>query len=296
MHVNSINLNVAFKGFKTVVNTAFDAVERHKDKIAMTVESQSSEEDYGWLGDFPELREWIAERHISSLRDHGFKIKNKKFESTIRVKRDDLSDDKLGLYRPMFSEMGRIAASHADKMVFNLLHEGFSSRCYDGQNFFDAEHPQSDRNGVETAVSNFQEGDGPAWCLIDASREVKPVIWQERESYDFQAVNSDNDHTVFMRDEYLYGIRARVNAGFGLWQLAYGSKEELNEENYAAARAAMTDFRGDTGQVLGVTPTHLVVSPKLEKNARQLLIGSMANSTSNIWQGSAEMIVSPFFS
>lgn len=296
MQMNNENLGLAFKGFKTVVNTAFSSVERHKDTIAMTVESQSSEEDYGWLGDFPELREWITERYISSLRDHGFKIKNKKFESTIRVNRDDMSDDKLGIYRPMFSEMGRTAATHADKMVFNLLHEGFSTTCYDGQNFFDADHPQVNRELEESSVSNYQEGTEPAWCLIDASREIKPVIWQERENYDFQAVTSDNDHTVFMRDEYLYGIRARVNAGFGLWQLAFGSKAELNSENYAAARAAMMDFRGDTGQVLGIKPTHLVVSPQLEEKARKLLVGSMDNSTSNIWQGSAEMIVSPFFS
>jgi phage major head subunit gpT-like protein len=28
----------------------------------------------------------------------------------------------------------------------------------------------------------------------------------------------------FMRDQYVYGVRARYNVGFGLWQTAYGSQ------------------------------------------------------------------------
>jgi len=73
----------------------------------------------------------------------------------------------------------------------------------------------------------------------------------------------DNEH-VFKNDEYLYGVRARVNAGYGLWQLAFGSKADLTAANYAAARAAMMDFRADGERVLGVRPTTLVVPPSLE--------------------------------
>lgn len=295
MKISSENLHLAFKGFKTVVNTAFETTERHKDKIAMDVESQTSEEKYGWLGDFPELNEWVGERKIKQLSDHGFKIENKKFETTVKVMRENFDDDKLGIYRPMFSEMGRSSAKHPDKLTFNLLHKGFESACYDGQNFFDEEHALVADDNSETSVSNMQAGDEPAWCLIDGSRAIKPIIWQEREKYDFQAVTSPDDYNVFMRDEYLYGVRARVNAGFGLWQLAFGSKAELNATNYAAARAAMMDFRGNTGQILGITPTHLVISPKLEEKARKLLLGSVNNASSNIWQNSAEMIVSPYF-
>ena len=30
-----------------------------------------------------------------------------------------------------------------------------------------------------------------------------------------------------MTDEHVYGVRARVNAGLGLWQMAYASKAPL---------------------------------------------------------------------
>jgi len=87
--------------------------------------------------------------------------------------------------------------------------------------------------------------------VSDTSREVKPVIWQEREGYEFTAVNRHDDAQVFTTDKYLYGVRARVNAGFGLWQLAFGSKATLNATNYAAARAAMMGFQSDGGRLEG---------------------------------------------
>ncbi len=90
------------------------------------------------------------------------------------------------------------------------------------------------------------------------ARGVRPIIWQERESYDFQQITKNEDEYVFMNDRYLHGIRARVNAGFGLWQLAFGSKADLTEANYAAARAAMMGFTADGGRRPGVTPTVMV--------------------------------------
>lgn len=62
-----------------------------------------------------------------------------------------------------------------------------------------------------------------------------------------------------------------MNAGFGLWQLAFGSKAALTAENYAAARAAMMDFRADGGDVLGISPNLLIVPPALEAAALHLL-------------------------
>lgn len=68
-----------------------------------------------------------------------------------------------------------------------------------------------------------------------------------------------------MTDEYLYGVRARANAGFGLWQLAFGSRAPLTAANYAAARASMSSIKGDQGRVLGIRPNVLVVPPALER-------------------------------
>lgn len=52
--------------------------------------------------------------------------------------------------------------------------------------------------------------------------------------------------------------------------------------------------RGDRGLILGVTPTDLVVPPSLETQARQLLNGDTVEGTTNIWKGTANLILTPF--
>lgn len=101
MIINKQVLDSAFKGFKTVFGNAFGAATSNTDKVAMRVPSSTGEEVYGWLGQFPQMREWYGDRHIKNLSAHGFSIKNKKFESTVSVERDHISDDKLGLYKPL---------------------------------------------------------------------------------------------------------------------------------------------------------------------------------------------------
>ena len=191
--------------------------------------------------------------------------------------------------------MGQTTRRHPEEMIFGLLASGFATNCYDGQFFFDTDHPVTDAEGNTLSISNHQGGSGTPWYLMDTSRSIKPLIWQEREKYEFQQLTRDDDDYVFTNDKYLYGIRARVNAGFGLWQLAYGSKQALTAANYAAARAAMMGLTTDGGRKLGVTPTVLVVPPALESDALTLLNTEYATGgASNPWKGTAAVIVTPY--
>ncbi len=59
--------------------------------------------------------------------------------------------------------------------------------------------------------------------MLSTKGVVKPVILQSRTPIEFAALEADSE-SGFMRDEYVYGVRARYNAGYGLWQMAYGSQ------------------------------------------------------------------------
>lgn len=296
MITNGSNLSLAFKGFKTIYTDAFDAAPVYYDKIAMTVPSASRDENYGWLGQFPQMREWLTgPREVKDLEAFGFSITNRKFESTVSISRDDFSDDKFGVFKPVIAEMGQTARQHPDELIFPLLASGFTELCYDGQYFFDADHPSTDAEGGAITVSNMQAGTGPAWFLLDTSRAIRPIIWQEREKYEFQQITRTDDDEVFMTDVFKYGIRARVNAGFGMWRMAFGSKADLTSANYAAARARMMSIRGDKGRILNVRPTVMVVPPALEETARNILaVALKEGGASNTWAGTAEIIVSPY--
>ena len=179
-------------------------------------------------------------------------------------------------------------------MVFDLLKQGFTTPGYDGQNFFDTDHPVLDANDQEVSVSNMQAGAGEPWFLLDTSRPIKPLVFQERIPYTPQSLMRDTDEHVLMRDEYLFGIRARMNAGFALWQLAFGSRDTLTPANYADARARMQSMRYDGGRIMGVMPTLVVVSPNNESTARQILKSARINGSDNEWAESAELLVSPY--
>lgn len=289
MIINQQSLEAVYKGFRAVFAEAFDAVAPLYKKVAMLVPSTVREETYSWLGAFPRMREWVGERHIKNLSLHSYSVKNKDWEVTIEVDRNDMEDDSVGIYRPIVAELGRVSASHPDELVFNLLGQGFTTPCFDGRNFFDASHPVGD--GV---VSNTGGGTGTAWYLLDASKSVKPLIFQSRREPEFVAKDGPGDENAFMRGKYVYGVDRRDNAGLGLWQLAYGSKQELNAASYASARAAMLGMKDSEGRPLGVTPNLLVVPPSLESAARQILLNERdAQGEVNNWKGTAELLVVP---
>ena len=205
-----------FVGFQRKFQDAQAATPTDWQKIATPVPSSSKSTTYGWLGQFPQFREWIGDRVLRDMAAHGYAIVNKKFESSVSVPRDDIEDDEVGVYGPMFEEMGRASKTHPDELIFALLQAGASTLCYDGQNFFDTDHPvypNTDGTGTATSISNYDAGpDGntnPTWYLLDVSRALKPLIFQKRRDYDLKAMTDGKDEAVFMSDTYRYGVDAR---------------------------------------------------------------------------------------
>jgi phage major head subunit gpT-like protein len=293
--VNGASLNRIYTGFRTTFNQAFGGAQTAFDRVAMTVPSQTLIEEHGWMGQIPRFREWIGDRVLQNLSASSYQLKNKPFELTVAVDRDEIEDDRYGVYTPMVAEMGRAAKQHPDELVFALLKSGFNTKCYDGQYFFDTDHPVLDAAGAAQSQSNTGGGAGTPWYLLDTTRMVKPLMFQKRRDYTFVAMDNAQDEAVFMQKKFRYGVDARVNAGFALWQLAYGSKQTLDHANYAAARAAQMGRTGDYGRPLGISPNLLVVPPALEAQGRQVLMNERkANGEDNEWKGTAELLVVPW--
>ncbi|MGE4501980.1 MAG: Mu-like prophage major head subunit gpT family protein [Thiomicrospira sp.] len=62
-----------------------------------------------------------------------------------------------------------------------------------------------------------------AWFLLDTTKPVKPFILQVRKEPVFVAMTDINSESVFMHKQYKFGAEARMAAGYGFWQMAYGS-------------------------------------------------------------------------
>jgi phage major head subunit gpT-like protein len=297
MEVNKANLANLTRGFQSIFQGAFDSAPSQYDQIAMTVNSTTDTEDYGWLGTSTAFREWLGDRVLQGLKDWNYAIKNKDYENTITVGRNTIMDDKYGLFTPMIQQLGMDTKDHPNLLTFALFQQGFSTNCFDGQYFFDVDHPVVDANGVTQSVSNFGGGAGTAWYLIDDTRALKPMIFQKRQDYKFVAMDKDDDEELFNRKQFRYGVDARCNVGFGLWQLAYASKQTLDVNSYVAARAAMSSLKKDGGSPLNIRPKMLLVPPTLEKAALDVVKATqLANGATNVMAETAKVVMCPWLS
>lgn len=290
MIINPQTLRGIYVGFNTIFNKALAEAQPLYTEVATVVPSTAKSETYAWLGDIPSMREWIGDREIQNLTAGGYVIHNKDFEATVGIDRNEVEDDRLGIYNVSIQDLARSAAAHPDELVFKLLASGFVEKCFDGQPFFSGAHkvgdkvvsnmshdklsldayikaraaimsltnskgraldlipdklvvpPALEKEARDILVSDFVNGtrntmQGTAkpvvipwlaghdskWFLLCTTRPVKPLIYQERQKAKFVSLTSESDPNVFMQKKFLYGADSRGNAGFGFWQMAFGS-------------------------------------------------------------------------
>jgi phage major head subunit gpT-like protein len=104
--------------------------------------SDQKSEEYAWLGQSPQMREWIGGRNAKGFRENGLTIANKHFESTIEYLVKDLRRDKTGQVMARIQELARRTNSHWASLLSTLILAGESTTCYDGEYFFDTDHAE----------------------------------------------------------------------------------------------------------------------------------------------------------
>lgn len=270
------------------------------DLIAMKVSSTTKVNTYGFLGQFPKMVEWVNKRQRKAMQAQGTSIENKLYESTVGIQRTDIEDDQVGLFRPMVQQAAQSAAELPDDLVFGLLKTGKTTLCYDGQNYFDTDHPVFDNvdgtgsSKEQSNITTSTKTEAPTFYIFDTTNAIKPLIWQERTAPEIETkFDPSKSDTVFNEDIYEWGVRARGAAGFGFWQLAHRvEKTELNAENIMKVIAKMQSLKGDGGKLLNIRPNVILVPPALEFQARQICEGDIINGTTNILKGRLKVIVS----
>ncbi len=198
MLVNKTTLKSIFTGLKTIFNNALTAQPGNWQTTAMEVPSTGSEEDYAWLSRFPSFKKWMGDKVVKSLKAGKYTAKNEDWETTIAVSRNDIEDDKLGIYNTQAQMAGSSASELNDIIVDDLKNNAFTSTGIDGQFFYDTDH---DVNGASvsnkltvalstataaaadasygaarTMVMNFKDEEGQPLRLVPDVLEVPPAL------------------------------------------------------------------------------------------------------------------------
>ncbi len=152
--VNKGTLDSIFTGLKTIFNNTLKAQPGSWQATAMEVPSTGAGEDYAWLSRFPKMRKWIGDKFVKVLEAGKYYKKNEDWEATIAVDRNDIEDDRLGIYNTQAMGAGESAAELRDVIVDSLKNGAFANTCMDGQYFYDTDHPLKNSDGVTSSVSN----------------------------------------------------------------------------------------------------------------------------------------------
>jgi phage major head subunit gpT-like protein len=137
-----INTGLLTKGLRSEFFNRFNGVSTHYQDLATRIASTSDAETYRWLGTVPQMREWGSGRLARGLRSERYSVENLKYEATLEVDRDEISDDQTGQIRIRVGELAQRAATHKDYLIAQLLINGGSPgyQGYDGVPFFSAVH------------------------------------------------------------------------------------------------------------------------------------------------------------
>ena len=148
----------------------YDSTVSYYQELATRVQSNSNKEEYRFLGAAPQLREWVDGRRTRGIFHESYDIENLKYESTVLLPRDLISDDQTGQIMMRINDLAQRAAVHKDRLLCSLLTAGEAaeSLCYDGKPFFATDHEcrksgasQSNKLAFDISTELSDEPDTP---------------------------------------------------------------------------------------------------------------------------------------
>ena len=157
MQITAPNLTFLFNNYNLIFQQGYDETAPWWNQIATLKSSATSQETFAWASRVAQLRPWIGERQMRSIGTYSQTVVNKDFEDSIEVDRNSILDDQYGVYNFSIQDLGRAARKWPDTLLVPVLRTGQSTLCFDGQNFFDPNHPidRYQGQGVSGTQQNY---------------------------------------------------------------------------------------------------------------------------------------------
>lgn len=201
--------SILVKGLLTNFFEGYNGATTYWQEVATKVPSTARSENYAWIGSVPRMREMKGERVPKKLLEHTYSITNIEYEASIEVNHADIKDDQTGQYGIQAKSIGESAKLFPDELVFEtLIPNGTTELCYDGQFYFDTDHPigdtgstQSNKLTVALSASQFNVArtalrrmkDDFGRPTINRNMDLLLVVPPELENTAEQILNAERD-------------------------------------------------------------------------------------------------------
>jgi phage major head subunit gpT-like protein len=116
--------------------------------LATTISTEDPTEDYAWLGNVPAVREFVGDRIVKNMVTESFSMSDKTWEATVGFDRRTIEDGKLGQVEMRIRDLAVRARQHRNRRMTQVMEVGISTVGYDGQYFFDTDHPSNKAGGA----------------------------------------------------------------------------------------------------------------------------------------------------
>ncbi len=179
MIINAETLQALDTGVKKIYNDALKNTKESYKEYATVVKTKNHSVTYGWLEDFPSMKEWISNRDLKDLTAHTYAIAKKDWEASVTITRDDILFDNLGLVTPRVQSLAHTVNQHYNKYIGSLI--TVNDTCYDGKPFFATDHAV----GGNT-VSNTGDAVLSSQTLMNTYSKMLNLKNENNEPYDIE--------------------------------------------------------------------------------------------------------------
>jgi phage major head subunit gpT-like protein len=161
--LDAIKIDAAYTGYHKTFSDRLRSLKNAPAiarRLATVVPSSDVLDVQLWLAGTPKLRRWMGPKTLHKLRGESKQMQTTMHESSVEVPKNDILNDKLGLYSEQIGGMADAYEWALDDLVITMLCAGIQGTAlgttYDGQNLIDTDHTYLSAGG--TAQSNKVTG------------------------------------------------------------------------------------------------------------------------------------------
>jgi phage major head subunit gpT-like protein len=186
MDITPASVNAYFQRLDFAFQQAFQQVPTYWSQVAGEFPSDTEQNLYPFLSMIPGLREWVGPRVINNVAARAFAVPNKHWEATYGIPRNKFLDDTYGFYAQMQPMIAQQVAEWRDRRLAQVIEAGTTALCWDGQFFFDTDHPVDPDNAAAGVNVNKLVGAGFDIAVADplvpyAAAKAAMALWKRED-------------------------------------------------------------------------------------------------------------------